>query len=123
MNALKTSLKTNGFFSSLSGIFLLLFKSHFKAFFELQNDKILALVGVSLILFAGLILMAVKSQNKKIIQAIIIQDLAWVLTSCFFVLKNPFEFSISALYLIGIVALIVFGLAIWQYQTLRTALL
>lgn len=116
---MKNALIINAAFSGVSGVALILCKNQFGAVFELNSSNPFWIVGVALLFFTGTILYEARKLNKLRIIWIITQDMLWVLASIYILAAKPFSVSKAGTYIITIVALIVFMMAVNQWAALR----
>lgn len=87
----------------------------------LKDLPILTIMGIGLLLFATVLLRITHSQKLPIqlIRVVIYLDWAWVLASLFTILWQPGNLMIGAYLLIGGIAIIVAGFALWQMYGLQ----
>jgi hypothetical protein len=116
---MKKALIINAAFSCASGVALIVFKNQFRAIFELNSSDPFWIVGLALIFFTSTILYEVRKLNKLRIIWIITQDMLWVFASIYILEAKPFSVSKAGTYIITIVALIVFVMAVNQWTALR----
>ena len=118
MNSLQRSLTANTIFSLFSGIILLLLAPYLTSLFGLSDPTAFWIIGGGLILFAFSVYRQVKLQKPMGVLAIIVQDLLWVIGSIVLLVLNPFQISPTGNLMIGLVALVVLGLAMAQSSAL-----
>lgn len=118
MNSLQRSLAANTLFSLTTGILLLLFAMPISDLFGLSDPLPFWIIGGGLLLFAFSVYRQVKLQKPMGVLSIIVQDLMWVVGSIVLLILNPFNISPTGNLAIGLVALVVFGLAMAQSQAL-----
>lgn len=114
MNKLQKALKTNAFFSSISGLVLILLNQPIAKLFGTNNNNVFWIVGLILIYFAITIWYEIIKQRKLAVIWIIIQDYTWVLASLILILFNPFKITLIGNLIIGVIALIVLYMGINQ---------
>jgi ribosome-associated toxin RatA of RatAB toxin-antitoxin module len=113
---LKYALRFNAVFSLITGLLLMLASSQTADLFAVQSNWLFLILGISLIFFA-VVVYAVSSQKPihPLYSLIItILDVIWVLASIVIILLNPFGISEMGNVLVGLVALVVFFIAIAQ---------
>ena len=115
---LRNLLKVNAAFSLMSGSLLIIFSNDLAEIMELKNSTVLVYIGVGLLLFVMILLLAAlrKQINTKEVKGVIVQDWTWVVGSIVLLLFNPFNISLAGNLLIGVVALIV-GILAWLQQS------
>lgn len=118
---MKRALGINAAFSGLSGVALIIFQHSMASIFQLSASTVFWIVGLALIFFTGTILYEIRKLNKLRIAWIIVQDLLWVFGSIYLLVAQPFLISKSGNYIIAIVAVIVFVMAINQSIALLEA--
>lgn len=118
---LRLALQGNATFSALSGLTLLFLPGSVAQFMGLKDLPILTIMGIGLLLFATVLLRITHSQKLPIqlIRVVIYLDWAWVLASLFTILWQPGNLMIGAYLLIGGIAIIVAGFALWQMYGLQ----
>lgn len=116
---MKNALLVNAIFSGISGIALIGFRNHFANVFEVSSSTPFLIIGLALAFFAGTILYERRKLKKLRIAWIITQDMLWVLASIYVLAAKPFIVSETGNYIIGIIALLVFAMAINQWIALR----
>lgn len=109
-------LKINAAFSSLVGLDLILLNSTFMRWMEISNEIILPIIGIGLVLFGAFVGMVAfkKPLNLKIVQAIVLMDMGWVLGCIVLVAANLFGLSMLGNALVLISAVIVGAFAYFQ---------
>lgn len=115
---MEKSLRINAYFSSLSGLLLIVLNSQMAKLFGTSNNSIFWIVGIALIYFAGTIIFEIKRLRPLAILWIIIQDFTWVATSFFILIVSPFEISKEGNGIIAIVALVVLFMGMNQAKAL-----
>lgn len=88
--------------------------------FQVHNQVPFLTIGLGLILFSGLIALAIRIQKALLINSIIIQDGLWVVASTCILILNPFGISSTGNFIIAGVGLVVLILAILQFWALRS---
>ncbi|RKN18394.1 hypothetical protein D7035_14455 [Aquimarina sp. AD1] len=114
MNKLQNALRINAFFSSTSGIILIILNQQIAKLFGTSNTTVFWIVGIVLIYFALTIWFEIKKQRKSAIIWIITQDYIWVLVSILLVTFNPFQITKTGNLIISIIALIVLYMGVNQ---------
>lgn len=115
---MKRALTINATFSGLSGILIIIFRQQLMNLFEALSTTHFLVVGILLIFFSITIIYETKRQNALAIFWIITQDMLWVVGSVWLLLFHPFDFSRGGNYTIGVVALVVFLMALNQSSAL-----
>ncbi len=117
---LKWALYTNAAFSATSGILLIVFHRYISALMGIPYSWILLIVGISLLLFVGMILYTVtrKQIQPLLVRAIIVQDWLWVVGSTMIVGFQLLDLSLLGYVLVVVVAIIVILMAIYQKRAL-----
>ncbi|MEL6832094.1 MAG: hypothetical protein AAFP77_03845 [Bacteroidota bacterium] len=117
---LRRAILANAAFSTLCGIALTAFPTWIAQNLGVSNPLILRLIGIGLLLFVvSLVHTATRAHISRVqIQAIIIQDLLWVVGSIILLMIRPFGLSTVGLWAIDIVAIMVAVFAYWQYRHL-----
>ena len=121
MITLKNVLKVNGVSSGATGMFLMVFSGFFASLFEVTQRVPFVSVGLFLLVFAGFVLTAAVQKNiqPKLVKAIIVLDISWVLGSVVAVLWLNGTISMKGIMLILMVAVWVGAMAILQYKGAR----
>lgn len=120
---LKQILLFNAVFSTTSGTVLILFSNPIAAIFSLKTGLPLQLIGTALLAF---VFQLIWTRSKFpippfAVKGIIFQDLIWVLGSLILIIWNPFLISTLGLWIISIIAIIVFMFAWLQWKYLKNA--
>lgn len=119
---MKNALILNALFSSISGVILICFHTAISVLFGLESGAVFWIIGIALIYFAGTIAYETKKLRRTFILLIIAQDLLWVIASIVILLIHPFGISSNGNITIGVIAVIVLGMAINQYRALKQML-
>ena len=119
MDSLQKALLANAIFSSISGVFGLLFHSWLAGLFHLNSGRTFWIIGIVLLFFAMSIVLEFYKKRYWPIVWIIIQDTIWVMGSLLLVVFQPFGISVAGNYVIGSIALIVAFMAVSQAKALR----
>jgi len=119
MDSLQKALLSNAIFSSISGIFGILFHSWLANLFHLSSGRTFWIIGVALLFFAMSIVLEFYKKRYWPILWIIIQDTIWVVGSLILLVFQPFGISAAGNYVIGSIAFIVGFMAISQAKALR----
>ncbi len=117
---LRSTLKVNAIFSLLSGLELLVFNRPISQFLGWSNTWIIALIGLGLLAFAGVVWQVAKSPKSKSnsVKTIIAADISWVILSIILI-ALPTVLSFEGKWATGILADIVAVFAILQIFGLR----
>lgn len=118
MNHLQKALLANALFSGLSGIILIALNKQISKLFEISNQSIFWIIGITLIFFSLTIVFEMKKQKPLRVKIIIIQDFLWVIASIILLIIQPFEISVSGNIIIAVVAMVVLFMAINQSRAL-----
>jgi cellulose synthase/poly-beta-1,6-N-acetylglucosamine synthase-like glycosyltransferase len=118
MNQLQKYLRINSIFSFASGLSMLLFSKHLNAFMQISNKIVLPVIGINLIIFGASVMCIAQRllPNKKLVSAITLLDIAWVIGSLLLVALQPFGVSSAGNILILVVAIWIAFLAYKQKQ-------
>ncbi|HKV81315.1 MAG TPA: hypothetical protein VJP02_24420 [Candidatus Sulfotelmatobacter sp.] len=116
---LKKALTGNAMFSVVSGVVILLANRWLVKFLGLPDNVSLAVVGISLIVYAALLLLSASRPRIRIPDAwvAVIMDVAWVVSSYAVILLVPF--SVGGKWVIALVAELVLAFAILQWLGIR----
>lgn len=118
--SLQLALLANAFFSASTGIALLIAPNILAAQLGIANPHILQIIGGGLLLFVVSLVYTVKQVpiSTQQVKVIIWQDALWVLGSIIILIFQLFSLTSIGYAAVAIIALIVAGLAIWQYRSL-----
>ncbi len=116
---LKKALTGNALFSAVSGVTILCANRWLVKFLGLPESVGLAIVGVSLIVFAAILWLNARRPKIKVTDAwvAVIMDAAWVVGS--YVLMFAVPFSIGGKWMVALVAELVTAFAILQWLGIR----
>jgi hypothetical protein len=116
---LKKALTGNAVFSVVSGVAILFANRWLVKFLGLPEKVSLATVGISLIVFAGLLWLNARRSRIKISDAwvAVIMDSAWVVGSYTLIFVVPF--SAGGKWIVALVAELVLAFAIVQWMGIR----
>jgi len=116
---LRIALRCNGIFSLVSGALLVILNREIVHLLGLAEGNSLAPIGISLLVFAGLLFMGARKSNLNVAYArvVVLMDLAWVLGSYILVFLAPF--SSPGKWIVAIVAEFVLAFAIAQWLGIR----
>jgi hypothetical protein len=116
---LKKALTGNAVFSVLSGAVILLANRWLVKFLGLPEEVSLAILGVSLIVYAGILLLNARRPKIKITDAwvAVIMDAVWVVGSYALIFAVPF--SVGGKWVVALVAEVVLAFAILQWLGIR----
>ena len=121
MTELKKYLTINSLFSGVSGLAMLIFSSRLDAFFHLENQYVLPIIGGNLIVFS-LFVWFVRQRhmdNKILIFLISGLDVLWVLGSLIIMFGGFANLSGNGNLVIGVVAVWIGFLAYMQFRYSR----
>lgn len=120
---LSKALKSNATFSILSGCILLFSSSFVSQLFEIDQSTVFKIIGGMLIGFAIFVfgVSTIKPPSRIFILIIILLDILWVIGSLILIVTNVFDISNSGLWIIGIIAFIIFLFAYLQIKGLKQA--
>lgn len=118
LKQLKAYLFTNGIFSGLSGLILLIFTGKISNLFNILHKYVIPVIGVSLLLFAlFLSYVAARQLNKtRLVDLIVILDVLWVAGSAMIIILGLFTLSQAGYIILGVVAIWIGFLAYKQYS-------
>jgi len=116
---LKKALAGNAVFSIVSGVAILIANRWLVKFLGLPETVSLAILGLSLIVYAALLWLSARRPKIKITDAwlAVIMDGAWVLGSYLIIFLVPF--SVGGKWVIALVAEVVLAFAILQWLGIR----
>jgi hypothetical protein len=116
---LKKALAGNAVFSVVSGVAILFANRWLVKFLGLPAKASLAIVGVSLIVYAVILWVNARRAKIKIIDAwaAVIMDAVWVVGSYTLILAVPF--SVGGKWVVGLVAEVVLAFAMAQWLGIR----
>jgi hypothetical protein len=116
---LKGALIGNAMFSGLSGAAILLANRWLVKFLGLPDKVSLAILGVSLIVYATVLWFNARRPKIRITDAwvTVVMDAVWVLGSYTMILVIPF--SLAGKWVVALVAELVLAFAVWQWLGIR----
>jgi hypothetical protein len=116
---LKRALTSNAVFSVLSGVVILAANRSLVKFLGLPDKVSLAILGISLIVFATLLWLNARRPRIKITDAwvAVIMDVIWVVGSYVLIFIVPF--SVGGKWVVALVAELVLAFAILQWMGIR----
>jgi len=116
---LKRALTSNAVFSVLSGVVILSANRWLVNFLGLPDKVSLAILGISLIVFATLLWLNARRPKIKITDAwvAVIMDVIWVVGSYVLIFIVPF--SVGGKWVVALVAELVLAFAILQWMGIR----
>ena len=116
---LKKALAGNAVFSVVSGVVILSANRWLVKFLGLPEKVSLAILGVSLIVYAAILLFNARRPKIKITDAwvAVIMDVIWVVGSCALIFLVPF--SVGGKWVVALVAELVLVFAILQWLGIR----
>jgi len=116
---LKRALIGNAMFSGLSGAAILLANRWLVKFLGLPDKVSLAILGVSLIVYATVLWFNARRPKIRITDAwvTVVMDAVWVLGSYTMILVIPF--SLAGKWVVALVAELVLAFAVWQWLGIR----
>jgi len=116
---LKRALIGNAMFSGLSGAAILLANRWLVKFLGLPDKVSLAILGVSLIVYATVLWFNARRPKIRITDAwvAVVMDAVWVLGSYTLILVVPF--SLAGKWVVALVAELVLAFAVWQWLGIR----
>jgi len=116
---LKRALMGNAMFSGLSGAAILLANRWLVKFLGLPDKVSLAILGVSLIVYATVLWFNARRPKIRITDAwvAVVMDAVWVLGSYTLILVIPF--SLAGKWVVALVAELVLAFAVWQWLGIR----
>ena len=116
---LKRALTSNAVFSVLSGVVILSANRWLVKFLGLPGKVSLAILGISLIVFATLLWLNARRPKIKITDAwvAVIMDVIWVVGSYVLIFIVPF--SVGGKWVVALVAELVLAFAILQWMGIR----
>ena len=116
---LKRALIGNAMFSGLSGAAILLANRWLVKFLGLPDKVSLAILGVSLIVYAAVLWSNARRPKIRITDAwvAVVMDAVWVLGSYTLILVVPF--SLAGKWVVALVAELVLAFAVWQWLGIR----
>lgn len=116
---LKYVLRINAIFSFSSGIAIVVLSTSLAEVMKLNSAMLLNYMGPLLCGFAIYVWIYATRQTWTHVRMIIFQDLLWVMGSIILILSNPFKISLTGLWLIAMVAMVVLDLALLQIWGVR----
>ena len=116
---LKKALAGNAVFSGLSGLTILFGNRWLVRILGLPEKVSLAILGISLLVYAGLLWRNARGPKIKITDAwvAVVMDALWVVGSYALILVIPF--SVTGKWVVALVAELVLAFAIWQWLGIR----
>ena len=116
---LKKALASNAVFSVVSGVVILSANRWLVKFLGLPEKVSLAILGVSLIVYAAILWFNARRPKTKITDAwvAVIMDVIWVVGSCALIFLVPF--SVGGKWVVALVAELVLAFAILQWLGIR----
>jgi hypothetical protein len=119
---LKKALTGNALFSVISGVAILIANRWLVKFLGLPDKVSLALVGISLVVYAALLWLSARKAKIKITDAwvAIAMDLVWVVGSYALIAVVPF--SAGGKWAVALVAELVLAFAVLQWMGIRRVL-
>ena len=116
---LKRALIGNAMFSGVSGAAILLANRWLVKFLGLPDKVSLAILGVSLIVYATVLWFNARRPKIRITDAwvAVVMDAVWVLGSYTLILVVPF--SLAGKWVVALVAELVLAFAVWQWLGIR----
>ena len=116
---LKGALIGNAMFSGLSGAAILLANRWLVKFLGLPDKVSLAILGVSLIVYAAVLWFNAHRPKIRITDAwvAVVMDAVWVLGSYMLIWVVPF--SLAGKWVVALVAELVLAFAVWQWLGIR----
>jgi hypothetical protein len=119
---LKTALTGNAVFSVISGVAILFANRWVVKFLGLPDKVSLALLGISLIVYAVLLWLSARRATIKITGAwaAIVMDVVWVVGSYALIVVVPF--SVGGKWVVALVAELVLAFALLQWMGVRKVL-
>ncbi len=119
---LKKALTGNAVFSVISGVAILIANRWLVKFLGLPDQVSLALLGISLIIYAVLLWLSARKAKIKITRAwvAIVMDVVWVVGSYALIVVVPF--SVGGKWVVALVAELVLAFAVLQWMGVRRVL-
>jgi hypothetical protein len=116
---LRTALLANALFSTISGLALVIAGREIVRLLGLPEAVSLVPLGISLLVFAAVLVLFAKKKSIKLLDAwiAVVMDAAWVIGSYPLLLVAPF--STSGKWIVGIVAEVVMVFALLQWLGIR----
>jgi hypothetical protein len=116
---LKKALRGNALFSMLSGVAVLLANRWLVQFLGLPDKVSLAVLGISLMVYAGILWLNARRPKIKILDAwiAVIMDAIWAAGSYVLILAVPF--SVAGKWTVALIAEVVLVFAILQWLGIR----
>lgn len=116
MKNLTTALRLNALFSLVTGLLLIFFSNHAAALFEVAINEPFWILGVGLLLFAGVVWFVSSRTSTNLVSVLVITglDIGWVLGSTAIIGFQIFGLSAAGYWLIASVAFFVLGFAVHQ---------
>jgi hypothetical protein len=118
-NLLRTALRGNALFSSISSAVILGMNRTLVKFLGLPSDADLTALGIGLLAYAGWLLWNARRQKIRVVDGwiAIVLDMVWVVGS--YLLLFGVKFTSGGKWVMGLVAEMVFLLAVMQWLGLR----
>jgi hypothetical protein len=116
---LKKALIGNAMFSGFSGVAIVVANRWLVKFLGLPDKVSLAVLGVSLIVYAAVLWFNARRPKIRITDAwvAVVMDAVWVLSSYTLILMIPF--SLAGKWVVALVAELVLSFAVWQWLGIR----
>lgn len=116
---LRMALTGNALFSVISGVAILLANRWLVRFLGLPRDVSLAILGISLIVYAALLWLNARRARPRITDAwaAVVMDLVWVVGSYILIFVVPL--SLGGKWVVALVAELVLAFAIAQWLGIR----
>jgi len=116
---LKKALIGNAMFSGFSGVPIVVANRWLVKFLGLPDKVSLAVLGVSLIVYAAVLWFNARRPKIRITDAwvAVVMDAVWVLSSYTLILMIPF--SLAGKWVVALVAELVLSFAVWQWLGIR----
>ena len=120
---LRNVLRANAIFSTVSGVFVILFAKSVAQLIALENPLLLIALGIDLLPFAFFVykVSAMETLNSKWVWVIIEMDILWVVSSVVLLFSNIVPFTTAGMWMIGLLAEVVAIFAVLEYVGLRKA--
>jgi hypothetical protein len=116
---LKKALTGNAVFSAISGVAILIANRWVVKFLGLPDKVSLALLGISLVVYAVLLWLSARKAKIKITGAwvAIVMDVVWAVGSYVLIVVVPF--SVGGKWVVALVAELVLAFAVLQFMGIR----
>ena len=121
-NLFGQALRANSIFSGISGLLFVLAAGNLSELTGIQPPLVFTITGLGLMIYSAFLFRLRRSHpvyNTRIVWAVIIVDLLWVVDSAALLVTGWLPLTVAGQWIIAIVADVVLLFAIWQFFGLR----